>query len=133
MTRKETSSHREILSIIRQINQYWLNKQYDKIGAFISENVVIVLPGFDKRVPGRKAYIQSYRDYDQHAKTKEFSIGKSEIDITDDTAVAVSPFHIIYELEGKTYREKGHELLVFSSESGQWQVVWRTLFAKAAE
>lgn len=61
------------------------------------------------------------------ATTHEFSPGEPEIDIVGNVAVAVCPFFVVYELEGKTYREKGRDVLVLSRSAGEWRVVWRTM------
>jgi len=104
-----------------------LSKRYAEIGELLSEDAVIAPPGFDGRIRGREAYVESYRAYDQAATTHEFSPGEPEIDIVGDVAVSVCPFSIVYELDGKTYREKGREVLVFSRSAGEWKVVWRTM------
>jgi len=127
MRNEETSHKQAILHIIHQINQLWLNKRYDEIGELLSEHAVIAPPGFEGRIQGRDAYVQTYREYDQSAITREFSPDEPEIDIIGDTAVALCPFSIVYELDGKIYREHGRDMLVFSQSSGEWRVVWRTM------
>jgi len=133
MLDRKSSDEDEIRRVIRRINELWLSKKYDEIGELISEDAVIVPPGFTKRVRGREAYIQSYRDYDQAATTKELSPGEPQIDIMGDVAVAVCPFFIIYELESKTYREKGHDMLVLFRTEGNWRIVWRTMQTESAQ
>jgi len=127
MSKKELGNTKIIRQIVFTINRHWLNKQCDEIGKFLSEKVVIAPPGSDKRIRGRDAYVQSYRDYDQSAITHKFSPDEPEIDIIGETAVAVYPFYVEYELQGKTYREHGKDILVFSNKSGEWKVVWRTM------
>ena len=127
MSIEASSPKKAIIRVIKQINEFWLNKQYDEIGELLSEQVVTAPPGFERRIEGRDAYVQSYRDYDQSAQTQEFSPGEPEIDIIENTAVAVCPFYVVYELDGKTYSENGRDILVFSRSSGNWLVVWRTM------
>ena len=119
--------------IIKSINDYWLAKEYDKIGAFLSDDVVIRPPGGAGEVRGRDAYVQSYRDYDQAAKTHEFLAEDPVIDLMGDVAVATCPFSVVYEIEGQVYRERGHEHLVFSRSGMQWLIVWRTMATKQIE
>jgi hypothetical protein len=104
-----------------------LSKQYGEIGTFLSDGVVVVPPGSKMRIRGREAYVQSYRDYDQAATTHEFLPGEPEIDVFENAAVAVCPFRIVYESQGKTYREKGRDMLVLSRATGEWRIVWRTM------
>ena len=121
------SEDEAIRDIVRRINSLWRSKQYDEIGGLLSEDAVIAPPGFDGRIRGREAFVQSYRDFDLAAKTLEFTPGDPEIDVAGNVAVAACPFFIAYEVEGATYRENGHDMLVLSKSSGQWLVVWRTV------
>lgn len=130
---RESSDQEAIRRVVQQIHEFWLNKRYDDIGDLLSEHVVIAPPGFTGRVRGRDAYVQSYRDYDQAATTHEFSPGEPEIDIVGDVAVAVCPFFVVYELESKTYREAGRDVLVLSRKAGKWSVVWRTMQTEPAD
>ena len=133
MRNLEASHEEAVRRVIRRINELWLSKRYDEIGELLSEHAVIAPPGFDGRIRGREAYLQSYREYDQAATTHEFSHGEPEIDVVGDVAVAVCPFFVIYELEGRTYRENGRDMLVLSHSTGEWRVVWRTTQTESAE
>lgn len=133
MPDRKSSDEHEIQRVIQQINELWLSKRYNDIGKLISEDAVIAPPGFAERVRGREAYIQSYRDYDQAATTHEFSPGEPQIDMVGDVAIAIFPFFVVYELEGKTYHEKGRDLLVLSRMAGDWRVIWRTMQPESAE
>ena len=75
----------------------------------------------DGRVLGRAAFVASYRQFAEVAKTREFSSGVPRVDVIGDTAVATCPFTIAYELEGATYREKGFDMLVFSRSVGRME------------
>ncbi|MEX2401202.1 MAG: nuclear transport factor 2 family protein [Rhodothermales bacterium] len=127
MDHQAQSENEAIQSAVRTINEHWQAKQYDRIGALLADGATIAPSGFGSRVRGRSAYVQSYRDYDEAATTLEFSAGDPEVDIVGDVAVAVSPFSIMYEIDGATHREHGHDLLVFSRSAGEWKVVWRTM------
>jgi ketosteroid isomerase-like protein/uncharacterized protein YciI len=116
-----------VLAVLNGINDHWRAKQYDRIGELLDEDVVLTAPGFASRVRGRGAYVKSYRDYDTAATTLEFSTGEPQIDVSGDTAVAVHPFDVTYELDGKRYHERGHDILALSRSGGGWKVVWRTM------
>jgi hypothetical protein len=123
----------KIRHTMEEINRLWLAGEYDEIGAFLDEQAVILAPGFEQSICGREAYVQSYRDYDKAAKTHEFSPGEPRIDVIGDVAVAVCPFFVVYELAGRTYRERGHDVLVLSRSGGKWLVAWRTMKAEPSE
>lgn len=116
-----------VRKIIGDINAHWRAKRYDQIGGLLAEGVIVAPPGTDTRVCGRDAYVQSYRDYDRAATTLEFSAPEPQVDVIGDVAVARCPFDVTYVLQGNTYREHGHDILVFSRSSGDWKVVWRTM------
>jgi ketosteroid isomerase-like protein len=118
---------RQIREIVAAINQAWIVGDYDAIGQYVAEHVVMAPPGDDQRVLGRAAYVASFRHFADAAKTSEFTSGLPRVDIIATTAVAVCPFTIAYEIEGGKYREKGTDLLVFARTPAGWKVVWRTL------
>jgi ketosteroid isomerase-like protein len=124
--------HETVRGVVREINEHWRNKRYERIGELLADDVVIAPSGSGDRVQGRSAYVQSYRDYDQAARTLEFHPGDPRIDVVGDVAVAVCPFDIAYEIEGKTHREHGRDVLVMSRSDGSWKVVWRTMQTEAA-
>ncbi len=132
MTRQAPTDEARIRSAVREINEHWRAGQYDRIGARLADDAVIAPPAFDGRVRGRGAYIQSYRDYDQAAATLEFLAGEPQVDVIGEVAVAVTPFDVVYELDGTRHHEKGHDILVFSRLRGEWTVVWRTVQAAPA-
>jgi hypothetical protein len=123
------SDREYILGVVREINACWREKRYDRIGDWVVDDAVIAPPGGGERFRGREAYVQSYRDYDSAATTLEFEAGEPAVDIVADTAVAVCPFRVVYEIDGATYRERGDEILVFERSEGQWKIAWRTMRA----
>jgi ketosteroid isomerase-like protein len=127
MANQASTDHQAIRSAVRAINEHWRGKQYDRLGALLAAEAVIAPPGFGRRIRGRDAYVQSYRDYDEAATTVAFSAGDPEVDIIGDVAVAVCPFRVVYEISGTTHREHGHDILVLSRLRGEWKVVWRTM------
>ena len=107
---------REIREIVSAINEAWVVGDFDAIGPHVAEHVVMAPPGLEGRVLGRAAYVASFRQFADVAKTREFASDVPRVDVIGDTAVAVCPFTIAYELEGETYREKGSDILVFCTD-----------------
>ena len=122
-----SSDSEAVRHIIDQINALWQSKQYKEIRRYLAEDVVILPPGFTDRVEGRDAYVQSYRDFDQNATVHEFSPDEPQIEIFENTAIAICPFSIKYELTDTLYRERGSDILVFSRISSAWRIIWRTM------
>jgi ketosteroid isomerase-like protein len=122
---------RQIREIVAAINEAWVIGDYEAMSPYVAEHVVMAPPALDDaRVLGRAAFVASFRQFAEVAKTREFSSGVPRVDVIGDTAVATCPFTIAYELEGATYREKGFDMLVFSRGVGGWKVVWRTLISE---
>src|SRR5262249_50243663 len=129
----ERADRDAVIAVVVGINDRWRAKRYDHIRELLDEDVGLTSPGFASRVLGRSAYVKSYRDYDAAATTLEFSTGEPQVDVSGDTAVAVCPFDVTYELDGQRYHERGHDVLALSRSSGDWKVVWRTMQAAPVE
>ncbi len=125
---KRTSLEIEaIKGIILSINECWKLKDYESIGLYLADDVIVAPPKSDKRIQGREAYVQSYRDYDRSAETLEYLVGDPMVDLIGETAVAVCPFEVVYRFQGAKHHEKGQNILVFSHSQGRWKIVWRTM------
>ena len=69
-----------IRGIVQAINECWKLKDYDGIGSYLADDVVIAPPHSDQRVRGRAAYLQSYRDYDQMAEHTRIDIFSRQLE-----------------------------------------------------
>ena len=58
---------------------------------------------------------------------REFADPDPEIHLTGDTAVAVCPWSMTYVLNGTTYSESGHDVLVFNRHDAAGRTVWRAM------
>jgi ketosteroid isomerase-like protein len=123
---------KDILAVLNKINESWLAKKYDEIGSSLSDDVIIAAPGSTERIKGKKAYVQSYRDYDSVAKTLQFIPEEPQIDIMGDTVAVISPFAVTYQLKGNTYHERGKDILILKRTDSGWLVVWRTMQSEPA-
>ena len=59
------------------------------------------------------------------ATVRELAAPDPDIYLTGDTAVAVCPRSMTYLLNGTTYSESGHDVLVFNRHDAEWRAVWR--------
>jgi ketosteroid isomerase-like protein len=118
---------KEIREIVSAMNNAWTTGRYEEIAPHVADHVVMAPPGDDSRVLGRDAYVASFRQFAEIAAVKAFVPATPRVDVIGNTAVAVCPFEIAYDMEGESYREKGIDLLVFARPLGQWKVVWRTV------
>ena len=116
-----------IKDIVHAINECWRLKDYEGIGSYLADDVIVAPPQSDKRIHGRAAYVQSYRDYDQTAETLEYLPGNRKVDLIGDTAIAICPFEVVYKLQSAKHHEQGQNILVFRFSQGSWKIVWRTM------
>jgi ketosteroid isomerase-like protein len=121
---------RDIRDIVTAINHAWTTGNFDAIGEHVAEHVVMAPPGLEGRVLGRDAYVASFRQFAEVARTRMFLPEVPRVDVIGNTAVATCPFTIAYELEGGSYREKGADILVFARTAGAWKIVWRTVMSE---
>jgi ketosteroid isomerase-like protein len=123
----ETPDQQEIRRTLHALNQAWVEGHPDQIANFLHAQVVFVSPDLKQRGVGREDCVASYVDFSSQAKIHSFNESAHAIDVIGDAAVATYAFEIHYEMNGKTFRETGHDLFVFTREGGEWKVVWRTL------
>jgi len=109
------------------LNAAWRERRFDDLRAYFDPEVVIAAPGFGAHVKGRDAVVESYREFAENATIDVFDLSEPAIDIWGDTAVVTAPYSITYSMHGRTYREHGHDLLVFRRTAGEWLILWRTL------
>lgn len=117
----------EITRIVRAINAAWVHGDAGEMGDYLDERMVIAQPGFHGRLVGREACIESYREFAQHATIQRYDEGEMTVDVRGDTAIASFHYAIEYEMDGETYHDVGHDLLVLMRGDGGWRAVWRTL------
>ena len=110
----------DIRSMVAAINAAWLEGRFDDLLQYFHPDVVLAQPGLAKRVVGRGAMIESYR---QMGKIHSYTPGEIQVDGT----VSTMPWEMDYTVEGRRYQERGWDLLVFGKRDGRWVVVWRTV------
>jgi uncharacterized protein (TIGR02246 family) len=118
-----------IRRMITELNAAWPKGSTASVASYFAEDVVFVAPGFSIRMKGRKACLDSYRDFVMKTGLRRFTPGKTVVDVCGRTAVAVCPFEIEYTMNGTDYRERGNDLFVLAY-TDTWKFVWRTMTAE---
>jgi ketosteroid isomerase-like protein len=109
----------------------WQEGRFDDLATYFHESAVMTPPGFNARAEGRDACAGSYRDFCTAARVTEYSQDEPAVDVWGDTAVATYGWTMAWEMGGRSYRESGHDVFVFSRDrSGGWKAVWRTLLSE---
>ena len=122
----------QIRLLIDRINDAWLKGPPEQIPAamedcFHNQMVIRGGPDFQLMAGGKAACIQSYTDFLRQASVRACTLSEPQIDVSGDTAVAICPWDMTYELNGQEYRESGHDMFILSRVDGKWTAVWRAL------
>ena len=126
------SDREEIAGVLRVINEAWTSGNAEEMRQYLDERIVMAQPGFEERLVGRQACIESYEDFARRASIQSYEETQTTIDIMGDTAVASYHFVLDYEMGGNKHHEIGHDLFVFARSAGRWRAVWRTLIPQVA-
>ncbi len=121
----DDSEREAVATVMRQINQAWLNGHVEDLTPMLHPDIVVVLPGFTRRAHGRDDFLAGFRDFCQTATIHEFREHDQEIDVAGDTAVVAFRYAMVYERSGERYRATGRDLWVFQHHTGTWLAVWR--------
>ncbi len=117
----------EIARIMQAINAAWVQGNAGGMAEYLDERMVIVQPGFEERLVGRHACIESYREFASHAAIHSYEEGEATVDVRGDTAIASHHYALEYEMDGEIYHDLGHDVVVFMRGESGWRAVWRTL------
>ncbi len=121
----------EIRKLLGEINDAWTSGHAEELPAALDrcfhERIVFRGPDLRELARGKQACIRSYEDFVRNAKVLGWEFSDPLINMCGDTAVATYDWNVSYEMNGHEQRESGHDLFVFSRESGQWLAVWRAV------
>jgi ketosteroid isomerase-like protein len=117
----------EIRRILKSINEAWTKGRAEDLDKYFHEDMVIAQPGFGIRGEGKRACVDSYREFAGMASIQSLKESQHVVLVWGNTAVASYRFEIEYELDGQAHQDAGYDLFVFARENGDWLAVWRTI------
>lgn len=115
----------QIKQTIKKINQSWLEGHPENLNHYFHDNMMIVSQEFKVMGAGKEICIKSYADFINQAVIKVYKESDPEIHTWGNTAVAFYNFEIAWEMDGKSFQEKGRDFYIFSFDNGKWLAVWR--------
>jgi uncharacterized protein (TIGR02246 family) len=122
------SAREAVRSVVGRISAAWQSRRYDELAGCLDEDVVLVAPGFQERLEGRAAFVQSYREFMESATITKYKESPPAIDVWGDTAVASYRWEMSWNAAGTSNHEAGHDIFVLRREgAGDWRAVWRTM------
>ena len=129
--RDERAEVVQIRDVVSSLTAAWREQRFDAITELLHEKVVFENPGFSGRIEGRRACVDSYRQFMAAATVLEYVEHGLVIEAWGATAVARTHWEMAWRLDDQSHREDGHDVLVLTRDGGSWQVVWRTLVPTA--
>ena len=121
----------EIRRTVEGINEASRKGDIEVLKDLCHKDVVIVPPGFVQRAEGRDTYLKSVEDFCISGTVLEYKELSMKIDIFGDVAIVYYSYETKWEMEGKTFSEKGNDVMVLSRDEGKWLLIWRTLIPLA--
>ncbi len=125
--KSDRAQQSEIRGVLSRLTASWREERFDELEDILHQSVVFVEPGFRGRIEGKTACVDSFRQFMSAAKVVDYVERDVVIDVWGTTAIATYGFEMTWEKDGKSYRDAGHDVLVFAREESRWQVVWRTM------
>jgi hypothetical protein len=113
----------QVQEVVSRLSVAWQSRSYAELSGHLDDDVVIVAPGFQGRVEGRNACVESYREFMERVTIERYEQAEPVIDAWEGTAVA-------------TYRWEMHDILVLQRRAPAnadvaWRVVWRAITSES--
>ncbi len=124
---KDDRIKRKVILTVRELNKAWLQRDFAKLDKYLHRDVVMVQPGFNTQLKGRRACVKSYQGFMSTSTVQRYKESRYRVHSFGNTAVVAYHFDIVYRTRGKRYHDKGWDIFVMARQGKKWQVVWRTL------
>jgi len=118
---------KELSAAMDRIIQAGMSGQIEGLSEILDDQVIMVFPGFGRRVQGKTAMIGGFQDFAASAEIHEHRETDEQIDVIGETAVISYRFELIYTRDDVIYRSDGRDLWVFHKTEGDWKAAWRTM------
>ncbi|MFX0071485.1 MAG: nuclear transport factor 2 family protein [Candidatus Hermodarchaeota archaeon] len=122
-------SKQNIWQLVLDINKSWINGNLKNLANFFHKDMVIYSSEFEKKGEGRENCVKSYEDFTIIAKILDFKESNQNIDLYNNTAVVSYRFEMSYQMDDKTFNDRGRDMFVFTYEGGKWLAIWRMVFS----
>ncbi|WP_142784692.1 nuclear transport factor 2 family protein [Changchengzhania lutea] len=117
----------QIELFVDSFNTAWTQGNVKDINLLVDEDVIFVAPDLKTEIIGRKACIQTIRDYTKNAITKVFEIKDKQIHVWDRTATVSIDYYMEYQMNNKLYKENAKEFWTLIQKNNTWLLVWRAM------
>jgi len=117
----------EVWQILKEINDCWVQGRPEDLEGHLHPDVVFVAPGFEQRLEGRAACVDSFREFCSTAIVHDYRTATPAVDLLGETAIATYGFEIEYGLGSESFSEAGRDIWVFVRDQDRWLAIWRTI------
>jgi len=129
--RDERAEVAQVRDVVSRLTAAWREQRFEAMTELLHEEVVFESPGFSGRIQGRRACVDSYRQFMAAATVLEYVEHAVAVQTWGATAVARTHWEMAWRQGDASQREDGHDVMVLTRDGGNWQVVWRTLVPTA--
>ena len=116
-----------IKHIIKTLNDAWYNQDYQVLDKLFLDKVIFRSPDFKLQLHGKKACIQTFKDFMDNANVSKFEIENISVNFLQRTVLATYQFTIEYEMNNKFIQESGTDIMVFEEIEGDLLLSWRAM------
>jgi len=124
---KGESAEAQVRDVVARLTAAWRERRFEEMLDLLHEDVVFESPGMSSRSQGRRACVDTYREFMSAATVLDYVEYDLTVHVWGATAVATTHCEMAWEMAGQSQREAGHDVLLLAHQAGRWQVVWRTL------
>jgi hypothetical protein len=126
----------QVQEVVSRLSVAWQSRSYSELSGYLDDDVVIVAPGFQGRVEGRNACVESYREFMERVTIERYEQAEPVIDVWEGTAVATYRWEMAWTSGGVSNRDIGHDILVLHRRAPAdadvaWRVVWRAITSES--
>jgi ketosteroid isomerase-like protein len=122
----------QIAAVLKKVSDAWLRgtpeNLPDAVKGCFHDDVIFRGANFQVVAHGVPAAIASFQGFMRTATISSCRLGKPQIDVAGDTAIATFQWEMAYRFGDSEHHETGYEIDVLTrSGAGQWLIRWRTL------
>jgi len=122
--RNDEQVKNDVWETVKSHNIAWSQlEDLTELAKYVDENIVSISPPFKEPIYGKKAYLDAYQNWFDHAKVGYFKELEPQILLYLDGTMAIVIFEIemSFEYDGiKTSDWKGRDLMTLKFENEKW-------------
>jgi hypothetical protein len=121
----ELAENDQIIGVIKSLSLAWRERQFDILDPLFAETAVFQDLEGQRLAEGKRACIQSYRDFMGIAKVLNYDEEEPDLLPFAGFVMANYGWRIDYEMNGAKFHDEGRDWLALEKQDGAWRVNWR--------